>query len=99
MSTNKDIDSTTTHNKVKELSTKEPEDSSLTSETSRKEKRCVDCEKLIVDDKYGICVEKHTHTVNHENGYLCSQHWQRALNHKESWLKGKCDQCCWWEIT
>ena len=75
MSTNKDIDSTTTHYKVKELSKKEPEDSSLTSETSRKEKRCVDCEKLIVDDKYGICVEKHTHTVNHENGYLCSQHW------------------------
>ena len=97
MSDNKGINSTVSHKKT-DGSIKETEYSS-SEESCTEEKRCEDCDKLIVDDEYGACVEKHTHTSNGNKGYLCSRHWGRSLNRKEARLKGKCDQCCWWEIT
>ena len=98
MSATKDLNSTAQY-KVVDVTVKEPEYSSLTSKPSRKEKLCVDCDRLIVDDNYGVCVETHAHGLNNDKGYLCSRHWTRALNHKQVGFKGKCDQCCWWEIT
>jgi len=84
---------------VDKLTTNELEYSCSTKETCCKEKHCVDCEKLIVDDEYGICAGNHRSGLSDNKAYLCSVHWARALNHKDPSLKGKCDQCCWWEIT
>lgn len=57
---------------------------------------CEDCNKKITKDEIaGQCCEHHTHEVLNKNGgYLCRRHYQRALENG-----GKCEQCCWWEVT
>ena len=57
---------------------------------------CEDCNKKMTKDEIGgQCCEQHTHEVlNNNGGYLCRKHYQRALENG-----GKCDQCCWWDIT
>ena len=57
---------------------------------------CEDCNKKMTKDEIGgQCVEHYTHEVLNKNGgYLCRKHYQRALENG-----GKCDQCCWWDIT
>ena len=47
------------------------------------------------DEIGGQCCEHHTHEVlNRNGGYLCKVHYQKAQEND-----GKCDQCCWWEVT
>lgn len=57
---------------------------------------CEDCNKKMTKDEIGgQCCDHHTHEVlNRNGGYLCKKHYQRALENG-----GKCDQCCWWEVT
>ena len=57
---------------------------------------CEDCNKKMTKDEIGgQCVEHYTHEVLNKNGgYLCRKHYQRALENG-----GKCDQCCWCEMT
>ena len=57
---------------------------------------CEDCNKKITKGEIaGQCCEHHTHEVLNKNGgYLCKKHYQRALEND-----GKCEQCCWWEVT
>ncbi len=57
---------------------------------------CEDCNKTIVNgDLGGTCSEHHTHEVlNNNGGFLCKAHYERAQKYG-----GKCDQCCWWEVT
>tara|TARA_B100001093_G_C26054689_1_gene687900 strand:+ start:68 stop:442 length:375 start_codon:yes stop_codon:yes gene_type:complete len=57
---------------------------------------CEDCSKKMTKDEIGgQCCDHHTHEVlNRNGGYLCKKHYQRALENG-----GKCDQCCWWDIT
>lgn len=57
---------------------------------------CEDCNnKMTKDEIGGQCCDHHTHEVlNRNGGYLCKKHYQRALENG-----GKCDQCCWWEVT
>mgnify|MGYP006180660743 CR=1 FL=1 len=55
---------------------------------------CIDCDKTLEGAPGGKCAELRVHTVNKCNGFLCSKHYTRATQYG-----GKCDQCCWDEIT
>ena len=43
----------------------------------------------------GKCSETSNHSGIYNNtGYLCKTHYDRAKGNG-----GKCDQCCWWDVT
>ena len=66
------------------------------------ENQCVDCNRLITDETFAICAsgkECSSKKTDHNYGYLCCHCSSRSKNHTLTYLKGKCDQCCWWEIT
>ena len=62
-------------------------------------KCCEDCNIIIKGTMYNCCEESHHMVMNNGGGYLCKTHYNRAQNETNSTFKGKCSQCCWWEIT
>ena len=58
--------------------------------------KCEDCYKIIINgDMGGKCSETGNHSGIYNNtGYLCKTHYGRAKGNG-----GKCDQCCWWDVT
>ena len=58
--------------------------------------KCEDCYKIIINgDMGGKCSVTENHSGIYNNtGYLCKAHYDRARANG-----GKCDQCCWWDIS
>lgn len=55
---------------------------------------CIDCHKHFEGVSAGKCSQTAIHTNNKCRGDLCNFHYIRAQQYH-----GKCDQCCWDEIT
>ena len=62
-------------------------------------KCCEDCRISLTDAVFNCCEEEHHMVMNNSGGYLCWTHYLRSQNETTSYFKGKCSQCCWWEIT
>jgi hypothetical protein len=61
--------------------------------------RCEDCDISLTDTIFNCSEEEHHMVMNNSGGYLCKKHYLRSQNETAACFKGKCSQCCWWEIT